>query len=253
MPTPREGYYLRDGTRVPGTTTVIGRFKESGGLIHWSWNIAHGGLLRARALLQQVAEGDGLFSQDDITAFLALPLSEWDYRAKREKAADAGTCAHDMVECWIRQRPFDASRYPAPIVRAAEPAFGAFLAWARQSNLRAIESETALVSEQYRYGGTLDAMLIGGALALGDWKTSNAIYPDYLCQLAAYGQLWTEHYPERPIVGGYHLLRFSKQDRADDPVNFTHHYWSHLNAAWEAFRLMRELYTLMDRLKKLAA
>ena len=37
MPTPRNGYYLKDGTRVPGTTTVIGRFKESGALLRWAF------------------------------------------------------------------------------------------------------------------------------------------------------------------------------------------------------------------------
>ena len=32
MPTPKKGYYV-DGEKVPGVTTVLGRFKESGGLI----------------------------------------------------------------------------------------------------------------------------------------------------------------------------------------------------------------------------
>jgi len=30
--------------RIPGTTTVIGRFKESGGLIYWAWDQGQQGL-----------------------------------------------------------------------------------------------------------------------------------------------------------------------------------------------------------------
>ena len=30
-------YKLKDGTLVPGTTTIMGAFKDSGGLVHWAW------------------------------------------------------------------------------------------------------------------------------------------------------------------------------------------------------------------------
>lgn len=250
MPTPRAGYYTRDGKRVPGTTTILARFKESGGLIHWSWNIAHEGLLEARALLDQFARGAN--GRSHVEAFLARPLETWDYRAVRDKAADAGTVAHEMVECFIRRRDFDASAYPAAIVETARPAFEAFREWAAGSKLEPLETEVGLVSEKHRYGGTLDAMMVGGKLALGDWKTSNAIYPEYLCQLAAYGILWEENHADYPIDGGFHLLRFSKQESPGDPVQFTHYYWSQLDLAREAFLKMRELYDLVARLGKMA-
>ena len=34
MPT---GKYELDGRLLPGTTTIIGKFKNSGALIHWAW------------------------------------------------------------------------------------------------------------------------------------------------------------------------------------------------------------------------
>ena len=34
MPT---GKYELDGKLLPGTTTIIGKFKNSGALIHWAW------------------------------------------------------------------------------------------------------------------------------------------------------------------------------------------------------------------------
>ena len=32
-------YRAADGKRVPGVTTVLGKFKDPGGLIHWAWEL----------------------------------------------------------------------------------------------------------------------------------------------------------------------------------------------------------------------
>ena len=37
MGRPTLGYRLKDGTKVPGVTTIIGRFKDSGGLLWWAF------------------------------------------------------------------------------------------------------------------------------------------------------------------------------------------------------------------------
>jgi hypothetical protein len=215
MPTAKKGYFVKDGTRVPGTTTVIGRYKESGALIHWAWKLGKSGV---------------------------------DYREVRDNAASAGTLAHEMVECYIRQREFDRSKHPPEIIAKAEKAYGAFLEWANSTHLKPIETEVALISEKHRFGGTLDAMLINDKLALGDWKTSNALYADYLLQLAAYGLLWEENFPDRPILGGFHLIRFDKEHG-----DFTHRWFAELTDAKEAFILMRQLYEYDYKLKKRAA
>jgi hypothetical protein len=245
MPTPAKGYRLKDGTRVPGTTTILGRFKESGGLIHWSWALAHEPLAQIRAILRNGADPAA------IASFLAVPDEASDYRAVRDKAADAGTIAHELVECFTHGRKFDSTPYPTHLVELAQPAFEAFREWADQSHLEIVETEVSLVSERYRFGGTRDAMLIKGKRSLGDYKTSKAIYPEMLLQLAAYAILDEEQ--GNTIDGGYHLLKFSKQEHSDDPVRFSHHYWSQLDVAREAFLTMRSLYDLMARVGKIAA
>jgi hypothetical protein len=216
MPTPRLGYYI-DGERVPSVSSILSRFKESGGLIAWAWKLGTQGI---------------------------------DYRQVRDAAADAGTCAHDMMDCFIHKRDFDASKYKPELVELARPAFEAFMQWAAQSHFVLVETEVQLVSRKYRFGGTRDTILIDGKRALGDFKTSNRIYPEYLCQLAAYGILDEE--AGNVIDGGYHLLKFSKQERPDDPVRFSHFYWSQLDLAKEAFILMRQLYDCMKRLEGMA-
>lgn len=213
MPTPKSGYFI-DGQRVPGVTTIISRFKESGGLIMWAWK---------------------------------LGMEGKDYREVRDSAADAGTIAHEMMECWIKGKAFDSAPYDPALVVRATPAFNAFMEWAQGCKFSLVETEIPLVSKRYRFGGTRDAMLVNGKRSLGDWKTSNRIYADYLLQLAAYGILDEEN--GGVIEGGYHLLKFSKQEQPDDPVRFAHFYWSQLDLAREAFLLMRQLYDSMKRLE----
>ena len=37
MARPKGGYRLKSGESVPGVTTIIGRFKDSGGLLWWAF------------------------------------------------------------------------------------------------------------------------------------------------------------------------------------------------------------------------
>lgn len=214
MPTQKAGYYLADGARVPSVTTVISRFKDAGGLIHWAW---------------------------------ALGKEGKDYKEERDKAADAGTLAHAAVEAWIHEQPY-AFEGPDEICGKARKAFDAFLSWAGQSQLKITHTEVPLISEKYRFGGTLDAMTISGKRALMDWKSSNRTYGEYLIQVRAYGQLWNENFPADPVTGGYDLVRFDKTYG-----DFHHHHWDELEGAWKAFLNLRELYDLDKELKARAA
>ena len=199
-------YKLEDGTRIPSVTTIIGRFKNSGGLLHW-------------------ANEQGLQGKT---------LDE-----ARMPAAQAGTLAHEMVECELRGQPFE--RPPGVddrVMAHATAAFKVYLEWKNSSKINVLHSEVALVSEKHKFGGCLDAIgELDGRLVLIDWKTSAAVYADYLYQLAAYGILWDENYPDRAIDGGYHLCRFAKEQG-----DFGHHYYPSLHDEREVFLTMRNLY-----------
>jgi hypothetical protein len=211
MPTVHAGYFLKDGTRVPSVTQVLSRFKDSGGLIAWAWK---------------------------------LGMEGKDYRVVRDQAAGAGTMAHAAAEAWIRGQPFAFEGDPA-ICQKAEKAFTAFKEWATQIQLRVTSSELPLVSERYRFGGTFDAILMHNGRAMADWKTSQKCYPEYLVQIAAYGKLWEESFPDEPLTAGYHLLRFDKTYG-----DFHHHWWGELDRAWLAFRHLRALYDIDVELKE---
>ena len=218
MPTPKAGYFLKDGTRVPGTTTVIGRFKESGALIAWAYK-------RGK---------DGLELYDS-----------------RDKAAELGTFVHDMVERYVSKddphKGIDA--FSDEDKKSILSAFGAFEEWFESNKFEVVGQEMQLVSEVHRFGGTPDAIARDskGRLVLLDWKTSDGVYSDHLVQLGAYRMLWNENNPDNLLTGGSHLCRFAKQHG-----DFAHHFFPDLSGAERQFVLFREAYDIDKILKKRA-
>jgi hypothetical protein len=217
---PTTDYRLQDGTRVPGTTTVISASLgwNKGALMHWAWEEGKAGR---------------------------------HYRETREAAADAGTLAHAMVDAHIRGVPFTMpSDVPGPVERLARLSYDAFRSWFDASRIELVETEMQLVSRAHRFGGTPDAVgRLKDQVALLDWKTSKAIYSEYLIQLAAYEHLWNVNRGEQ-ITGGIHVCRFDK-----GTGGFSHHWWPSeaLRPAWRAFLALRELYDLQRQMKALAA
>lgn len=218
MPHPKTGYKLKDGTKVPGVTTIIGRFKDSGGLLHWAF--AQG----------RLAEQDVIGSLYD----------------KRDEAANAGTLAHACVEAHINKQPLPDIP-DTEVGKLARQGYENYLRWQADSRIQVISQEVLLVSELHKFGGCLDALGVDSRsdLCILDWKTSDNCYPDHLIQIAAYKALWEEEHPDKPITGGFHLCRFSKGH-----ADFAHHYWSELDDAWEQFKLFRRAYDLDKLLKK---
>jgi len=217
MARPKGGYRLKDGTRVPGTTTIVGRFKESGGLIHWAWN---------------------------------LGMEGKNYRDERDKAADAGTLAHEMIEILVAGGDPSTVEGSEEQMPKAVQALDAFRLWLETTKIEIIEQEMVLVSEQHRFGGTPDAVgqTPSGEYVLLDWKTSNRIYQDYLLQIAAYRLLWQEAHPDKPLAH-CHLLRIGKEY-----ADFHHHSWPSeaIDVALEQFLLFLEAYERDKKLKKIA-
>ena len=116
MATPKQGYRLADGTRVPSVTTIISRFKDSGALMKWAYTTGreHG-----------FTEGRGGIA----------PTSLYEVSGK---AADIGTAAHSMVEERIKRgNPYEAETYLSLSDESRSKAANAFRRyeeWAAQSS-----------------------------------------------------------------------------------------------------------------------
>jgi hypothetical protein len=221
MPTPKSGYFLKDGTKVPGVTTILGRWKDSGGLLFWAFDQ---GKAAQRGEIQKLYDN-------------------------RDSAAASGTLAHLLVEKHINGEPEpDLAGYPEKTADAARQGFENYLRWEGDNKIEILYQELQLVSEEHGFGGSPDAIGTDsrGQTTLLDWKTSSGgPYVDWLLQLSAYRILWLENYPSMPITGGIHLLRFSKEN-----ADFHHHFWQDLSEAEELFLLLRKAYDLDKRLKK---
>lgn len=221
MPHPKKGYHLADGTKVPSVTTILGRFKESGGLIFWAWEQGKNG---------------------------------FDFRETRDTATEAGTIAHALVEYHITGKSdqevatlIEEKRVKPEVMERANQAYENYLHWERLTKLKVIHTEMSLVSEAHKFGGTFDGIAVvevEGVRALADWKTGG-IYTEALIQCAAYAGLWHEHHPEEPIEGGFHIVSFSRE--AGD---FTHKYFTELNDGWKQFLLLKDAYEIDKRLRK---
>lgn len=206
-------YLTTDGTRVPGATTVLGKCKDPGGLMHWAWKLG--------------TEGK-------------------DYREERDAAAGIGHVVHGWIDADIRgteREPHDLS--DDDLARATE-AWGAYERWRDAYAPEIVETETPLVSDEHRFGGTFDALAkLAGRVVILDWKTSNAVYGDYLAQMGAYRLLLREC---RGIeITEVDLLRVSKDDGS-----FHHHSWTGdiLARAEEAFLHALGWYRLQQQLAK---
>lgn len=218
-------YRTTDGQRVPGVTTILSRFKESGGLIGWAHKMG--------------LEGK---SMDET----------------RDNAASAGTVAHAMMDNALHGEPRDKDLPSAGELRMtdeqydeacglARVSFGAFETWRKAVALEVVATEVPLVSDEHRFGGTLDAVvLVSGQRAILDFKTGNALYSEHLVQCAAYRHLWDAARPDEPIEA-LHLLRVDKVF-----ASFHHHSWplEVLDMGWRQFLNFRAAYDIDAKLKK---
>jgi hypothetical protein len=219
MPHPKNGYSIA-GACVPGVTTIIGRFKDSAGLLHWAFE---------QGKAAQRGEINSLYD-------------------RRNQSADAGTLAHAMVEAHLAGEWYDPpSDIDPDILAKGQQGFQNFLTWKENTRITITHQEVQLTSSEYQFGGCIDAVGADSSkkVVLIDWKTSNAIYQDALLQLAAYSILWDENFPNSKVSGGYHLCRFSKET-----ADFHHHYWNELEDAKEQFILLRRCYELDKKLKR---
>ena len=209
-------YRLQNGKIVPSVTTIISRFKDSGALLYWA--------------NQQGLNG--------------VTLNE-----AQRPAASAGTLAHRLVERHLRgEKDFVLSEEEQLVETAARAAFKNFLKWQEQSKITFRQLETRLVSENYRFGGTIDAIGVeeDGTRVVVDFKTGS-IYGDHLMQTAAYRLLWNENFPEDPLDNRVHILSFKRQEG-----DFTHACFDGVDKELEAFISLRKLYTDVKAIERRA-
>jgi len=190
---------------------------------------------------------------------LAAIMSAWWHKARKrrahlydvvEKAGEAGTIAHDMIEAFILGKTHaDNCRLGRCDCKGIKR-----LPTVRPSGTSNHVSKSSPPSARMYQSVTSSAATVDaigrdmkGRVVLLDWKSSNAVYQDMLIQLAAYALLLEECASDW-TPKGFHLLRVAKES-----ADFAHHFFGELEDAKRSFVLMRELYAWISGLRKRAA
>jgi len=145
--------------RVPGVTTICGVLAKPA-LIPWANRIGLEGI--------------------DVKTYV-------------DTRASMGTCAHNMVEAFLRGEEFDTSEFSQVEIDSAENSVLSFYSWLETHEYEVIGIEMQLSSPDMRVGGTIDIYwTLDGVLTLTDLKTGKAIYRDMGMQVSAYAALLRE-------------------------------------------------------------
>ncbi len=203
-------YKLKDGTRVPGVTTILGVLNKPA-LVPWANNLGLQGI-KVREYVD-------------------------------DKAA-IGTLAHQMIADHLRKVCTDTSEYTAKQIDQAENSVLSYLEWEKDKEIKPIAIEEPIVSGGYRFGGIIDCLaVIDGDVTLLDFKTGKAIYPEMFYQLAAYKQLIVEAHNK---VVTATILRIGRDETegfevANRPI---------LAREWRIFEHCLSIYQLQKEIKK---
>lgn len=165
-------YYNKHNMEVPSTTTIL-KVLNKPGLVHWA---------------------------------NSLGFKKASYNKELNRTAAVGTLVHAYIEENMKSRLFrdlkKALNLDDKSANEVLTSYSAFKLWKKHNkhNLKIIESELQLVSNEYNYGGTIDFIAeLEGEKYIIDFKTSSKVHPTMFLQLAAYAKMAKEN--------GYNIQR----------------------------------------------
>ena len=216
--------YTKNGIKYPRCTNIISDCTDSSGaLTQWAANMVV-------EYMKEHLSDDPFCPYKGSEIFEKLEKARFNFRKVSQKALDIGSEVHDQIEKYLKACMVGKSLGETlSLVDAMENlseesknAFGAFLKWKDENNLKPISLEQTVWGE--RWAGTCDYLgYYKDKLYVIDWKTSKAFYPEMRYQVAAYRSVTRyptgEHYHSHGIKGhakhyypeGCGILRLDKE------------------------------------------
>jgi hypothetical protein len=210
---PQHRYFLKDGTEVPGASTLSKIGDDQTGLKNASIRMA----------LDKGLDSNIVWKRDtDIgTGVHRMIQQHLLGQSVTEPEVDGVPITDDLMRrtCWLCYRGWER--------------------WYAGSGFKAVETELSLVSERERFGGTFDAILEkNGILYVADWKTSKQFSHAMLIQIAGYRGLFNED-PLCALVHRGLIVRLSK----DTGIALPRSYGSKsLDVGWKYILKQRDLH-----------
>jgi len=151
---------------------------------------------------------------DEVQISEMLAEAKMAHRKKKEGAADIGSMVHAWIESYIK-----GEKPEMPINPQMLHAVEGFLKWVKEKKVIFMESERVIYSKKYNFAGTVDfTCKIDGKKYVGDIKTSNAIYSEYLLQVSAYRYALQEE--DEDIYDGMLIIRVPKTAEEVEVLEF---------------------------------
>jgi len=210
-------YYTSDGKMVPGSTTILGVVGKPH-LVRWANNLGLEGI---------------------------------DSEKYKDEAAETGTALHYLVECYLLDREPDVSDITPAQLERAKLGLQAFREWreAEAPDLNPLGIELRLVSDKYRYGGTIDLYaLIRNRYTLVDYKTAANVYLEHKAQVTSYVRLAQDNGLRVQDAVIIQLPRVEEATYVPHRLTPTH-----MSLYWRLFEWAHEGYDLQKKIKKAGA
>lgn len=202
-------YQTKDGTRVPGVTTII-RVMDKPALVPWANRLGLQGI--------------------EVSKYV-------------DELADVGKLAHYLIEGHLKKTTPELGDYSKNQIDLAENSFLKFLDWQKRAGAEFLASELELVSEQYRFGGQIDIIArINGVVQVVDIKTAKAVYDDMFTQVGGYFVLAAEHGYAPQAARIVRVGRNENEGFEDKPIIA-------LDLHVRRFHVCRDLYNVNNQIK----
>lgn len=163
--------HLWDGKRMTGVTTILGVIAKPA-LLGWAVGLCAD---YARSQIR----ANKAYSKDDLDSIFEEAKKA--HTKKKEQAADIGTLVHSACELFIKE-----NKEPE-LDEQGMKMFENFRKWVSDNNVKFLESEKHLYSEELFLAGIVDAVVeIDGQKWIMDIKTSSGIYAEAFFQMGGY-------------------------------------------------------------------
>ena len=193
---PHITYRNKNGQVVVGTTTAINKLDKPA-LPPWGFNMGREPMYSSIPEACKLLEVDTNKMTKEEAILWAFATGNIRKNAslygKRDKAAEIGTVAHEILHYRERGLEIDNSNIQEDVWKLALVCVESHDKWFEGQNIKTILFEKDFVSEEHLYGGTLDKLAeINNELTVIDYKTGKDLYETNFIQLIAYINLAIE-------------------------------------------------------------
>lgn len=153
---------LKDGTKVPGATTIVNQLDKPY-LVKWANKLGKDGI--------------------DVTEYV-------------NSSAKLGTLIHGMIEAYVEDKIFikDTEVSDEQFSIAKQILENNFVKWFKSHKFELIFCEKPYVSEDYKFGGFVDCYCkLDNKYTIIDFKTSKEITEEQIMQVCSYVKLFNEN------------------------------------------------------------